>query len=79
MADKNIVHLRKGGKVVIDGDRVEVYLDGPVVFHRKHWVRHILPAEEASRCLRGATEDPVGSALVEAFAAVPMTVYREDD
>lgn len=81
MADKHTVHLREGGKVLIDGDRVEVHLSQPFVFHRKHWIRYFLPSEEARRTILagGRSTDAVAEALAEAFAAVPMVVHPEDD
>lgn len=80
MGEKHTVHCREGGKVVIDGDRVEVHLPGPIVVHRKQWVKWLSPREEASRALTYATGGNRAAAMLEeAFAAVPMTVHAEAD
>ncbi len=80
MADKHIVHCRNGGKVVIDGNRVEVHLPGPVIVHRKTWTKHFVPAEEVRRTLAFSDSNrPVEAMLEEAFQAVPQVVHYEDD
>lgn len=83
MADKHIVHCRNGGKVIIDGDRVEVHLDGPLVYQRSQWITYFPPAEEARRTMmRGGPETSIAGMLTEAFRAVPQVVHRdprEDD
>lgn len=78
MADKNIVHLKEGGKVIIDGDRVELHLTGPLTFHRSHWVHYLTPSEEARRAFTyGGPERALTAKLAEAFTAVPMIVYKD--
>lgn len=80
MSDKHTVHLRDGGKVIIDGDRVELHLAAPLVFHRKHWIQYFPPSVEASRAVSYANvAHALADKVAEAFAAVPMVVYREDD
>jgi hypothetical protein len=75
---KHIVHCREGGKVIIDGDAVEVHLDGPIKITRKHWVRYFSPADEVRRTvLCSGYTARIEDMLKEAFAAVPMTVYHE--
>ena len=78
MADKHTVHCRNGGKVVIDGDRVEVHLAGPLVLQRKHWTRYYVPAQEVERTL--TYQSPLAgirSMLEEAFRVVPQVVHRD--
>lgn len=77
--ERHTIHCRAGGKVVIDGDRVEVHLPGPVVVSRRKWVKYLTPHEEAQRA--ATYEDPriVEAMLKEAFTAVPMKVYPDDD
>lgn len=76
--EKHTVHLREGGKVVIDGDRVELHLDGPLVFGRKRWTRYLTPQEEASRSFSyGGQESALKERLAEAFRAVPMIVHED--
>lgn len=78
MADKHIVHLKDGDKVVIEGDRVELHLSGPLVFNRQHWTRYLAPREEASRAFNyGGPETAIRAKLEEAFTAVPMKVYKD--
>ncbi|MEQ9634772.1 MAG: hypothetical protein RLW68_01675 [Devosia marina] len=80
MGDKHIVHLREGGRVIIEGDRVEVHLTQPFTVHRKNWICHFSPAEEVRRTLLCAgAGDAIAEALVEAFTAVPMVAHPEDD
>lgn len=80
MADKHTVHCRNGGTVIIDGDRVEVQLSEPIVFQRKKWTRYFVPSEEARRTMMyGGPETRIASMLEEAFQAVPMVSYPEDD
>lgn len=76
--EKHTVHLREGGKVVIDGDRVEVHFPGPFVTTRKQYNRFLSPDEEANRTLYGAGERMVAAMLAEAFRAVPIEVVRDD-
>ena len=76
--EKHTVHCRDGGKVVIDGDRVEVHLPGPIVVHRKHWVKYLLPREEAHRAINYAGSNRAEAMLEEAFSAVPMVVHPDD-
>ena len=83
MADKHIVHCRNGGKVIINGDRVEVHLDGPLVYQRSQWISYFPPAEEVRRTMmRSGPENSIAKMLEEAFRAVPQVVHRdprEDD
>lgn len=81
MAEKHTVHLREGGKVIIDETgRVELHLDGPLVFHRKCWVKYLQPSEEANRAVAYSNlTSPLTRQLAEAFTAVPIIVHREED
>lgn len=80
MSEKHTIHLRKGGKVKIKGDVVELHLDGPLVFDRKHWICYLTPSEEARRALDYAsTKQDITTMLAEAFHAVPMVVHPEED
>ncbi|WP_062114001.1 hypothetical protein [Aureimonas sp. AU40] len=78
MVEKHTVHLRNGGKVVMEGDRCEIHLAGPIVVHRRHWIRLLSPREEVDRTLSYGESRGVEAALEEAFTAVPMTVYPDD-
>lgn len=77
---KHTVHLACGGRVEIDGDRVAIYLAGPIVVHRKHWVRYFLPEEEVRRTILASNPaQAITDALVTAFSTVPMTVHPESE
>lgn len=75
---KHTVHCRNGGKVIIEGDRVEIHLPSPIVVTRSHWVKPLTPHEEARRSLDRSTST-AHLMLEEAFTAVPMHVYWEND
>ncbi|WP_421358197.1 hypothetical protein [Agrobacterium rosae] len=75
--EKHIVHCRAGGKVIIDGDRVEIYLNGPIVVHRKQWCKYLTPLEEAERSFRYDAETTSKLMLEEAYEAVPMKVHKD--
>ncbi|MCR6502539.1 hypothetical protein MUO32_26280 [Shinella sp. CPCC 101442] len=79
MAEKHTVHCRAGGKVVIDGDRVEIHLPGPIVVRRQSWTIHLSPAEEARRSISHNTISQPEKMLEEAFQAVPQVVHHEED
>lgn len=80
--EKHTVHCREGGKVVIDGNRVEVHLPGPIVVQRGQWVKYLTPREEARRSISYATGgngNRIEAMIEEAFTAVPMVVHAERD
>ena len=77
MKEKHTVHCRNGGKVVIDGDRVEIHMAGPIVVRRKEWIVYLTPAEEARRALDYAKPSVAQAMLEEAFTAVRMTVHSD--
>lgn len=78
MKERNIVHCKDGGKVIIEGDRVEVYLTGPVVVTRKQFSSMFHPREEVRRTLQFSSPAKVIEGMLEeAFRAVPMTIHRE--
>lgn len=77
MTDRNIVHCQDGGKVIIEGDRVEVHLPGPLVFHRKHFSSMYAPREEVRRTVQTSSYRTIEAMLEESFRAVPMTLHRE--
>ena len=79
MADKHTVHCRDGGKVVIDGDRVEIHLPGPIVVRRQSWTCHLSAAEEARRSMSYTAASQPEKMLEEAFRAVPQVVHHEED
>lgn len=80
MTERNIVHCRDGGKVVIEGDRIEVHLTGPVVVKRKSFTSFVHPRDEVRRTLQLSSPVKVIEAMLEeAFRAVPMTVYKEKE
>jgi len=78
MVDKHIIHLPEGGRVIIEGDRVEIHLAGPIVVQRKRWIRYFIPEEEVRRTLLACdVMRDIEKALVSAFSTAPMTVYPE--
>lgn len=80
MTERNIVHCRNGRKVVIDGDRIEIHLEGPLVYHRSQWIHYLLPTEEVRRTMmQSGPETSIAAMMEEAFRAVPMVVYSGDD
>jgi hypothetical protein len=79
VAGKHTIHCRDGGKVVLNGDEVEVYLPEPIRLRRKRWIHYISPRVEVSRSLPFSSyASRVERMLEEAFTAVPMKVYPED-
>ena len=76
--EKHIVHCRNGGKVIIEGDRVEIHPSEPIVVMRGHWVKYLSPSEEAHRALENIGRSAAREMLEEAFTAVPMHVYEDD-
>lgn len=78
MVEKHTVHCRNGGRVVIEGDRVEIHLDSPLVYQRSQWTTYFPPAEEVRRTMmRGGAEVSIASMMEEAFRAVPQVVHPE--
>lgn len=76
--EKHTIHCRDGGKVIIEGDRIEIHPPGPIVIHRSQWTRHLSPREEMQRALnRGGPYSRIEAMLEEAFKAVPMTVHAD--
>lgn len=76
--ERHIVHCKSGGKVVLDGDQVEIHLPGPIVIRRSKWIKYFTPKEEARRALDYAATTQANLMLEEAFTAVPMVVHDDD-
>lgn len=79
MSERHTVHLADGSKVVVDGDRYEVYLARPLTFRRGDWICWFSPEDEARRTAHAVSyEQPILDALAAAFRAIPQIVHPED-
>ncbi len=77
MAEKHTIHLANGDKVTVVGNRYEVHLAAPIVFHRKSWIRGFTAKDEVSRTTYSSDFARITEALETAFRAVPQVVAEE--